>query len=73
MSTAVAPFSARARPGAPVSMPVTWAQVNARLDPGKYTIRTVPGLLARSKAWAEYCDSLRPLAPAIQALLKASR
>ena len=68
MSTAVAPLSPRARPGATVSMPVTWAQVKPGLDPARYTLRTVPGLLAKSKAWAEYCDSERPLSAAIRKL-----
>ena len=68
MSTAVAPLSPRARPGAPVSMPVTWAQVKAGLDPSRYTMRSVPGLLAKSTAWEEYCDSERPLSAAIRKL-----
>ena len=68
LATAVAPLSPRARPGATVSMPLTWAQVKTGLDPQRYTLRTVPGLLKKTKAWAEYCDSERPLAPAIQRL-----
>lgn len=66
MSTAVGPLSPRARGGATVSMPVTWAQVKADLDPKKYTVRTVPGLLARSKAWEGYDDA----AAAIKAAAK---
>jgi bifunctional non-homologous end joining protein LigD len=34
----VAPFSVRPLPGAPVSMPLTWGQVNARLRIGRFTI-----------------------------------
>lgn len=61
MSTAVAPLSPRARPGAHVSMPLVWTQVKKGLDPARYTVRTVPGLLARSKAWEGYCDAEVPL------------
>ena len=68
LATAVAPLSPRARPGATVSMPVTWAQVKAGLDAQCYTLRTVPGLLAKTKAWADYCESERPLADAIKRL-----
>ncbi len=53
-STAVAPLSPRARKGAPVSMPVTWAQVKSGLDPMRFTIRTAPALIGKSKAWADY-------------------
>ena len=68
LATAVAPLSPRARPGATVSMPLTWNEVRAGLDPRHYTVRSVPGLLAKTKAWGEYCQSERPLAAAIQSL-----
>ena len=68
MSTAVAPLSPRIRAGATVSMPVTWTQVKADLDPQRYTIRTVPGLIGKSKAWADYEDGARPLEEAIRRL-----
>ena len=67
-ATTVAPLSPRARPGAIVSMPLTWAQVKADLDPKRFTIRTVPALLSRSKAWVDYCDCERPLEQAIKRL-----
>jgi bifunctional non-homologous end joining protein LigD len=71
MATAVAPLSTRARPGATVSMPLTWTQVKVDLDPKKFTIRTVPALIRKSKAWADYCDAERPLEQAIKRLGKA--
>ncbi len=68
MATAVAPLSPRARPGATVSMPLTWGQVKTDLDPGRFTIRTVPGLMAKSDAWKDYCQSERSLGEAIRRL-----
>ncbi|MEH2512450.1 bifunctional non-homologous end joining protein LigD [Nitrobacteraceae bacterium AZCC 1564] len=70
MSTAVAPLSPRARDGAPVSMPVTWAQVRSDLDPKKYTLRTVPLLLRKTKAWSGYNDAARSIKAAIAKLAK---
>ena len=70
MATAVVPLSPRARPGAPVSMPLTWAQVKAGLDPKRFTIRTVPPLLRKSRAWEDYCDSERSIEVAIERLGK---
>jgi len=64
-STAVAPLSPRARPHAPVSMPLTWAQVRTGLDPSKYTLKSVPKLLKKSNAWKDYCECERPLRDAI--------
>ncbi|WP_038975383.1 DNA ligase D [Bradyrhizobium japonicum] len=68
LSTAVAPLSPRARDGATVSMPVTWAQVKGDLDPKRYTVRTVPGLLARSKAWDGYDDAASSIKAAAKKL-----
>jgi bifunctional non-homologous end joining protein LigD len=49
-----APFSVRPLPGAPVSCPLEWREVTARLDPAGFTIRTVPARFARRS------DPLRP-------------
>ncbi|MBB3298855.1 bifunctional non-homologous end joining protein LigD [Rhizobium sp. BK226] len=71
MATAVAPLSPRARPGATVSMPLSWTQVKSGLDPKRFTIRTVPALLSKSSAWEDYCDGQRPLEQAMKRLAKA--
>jgi len=73
MATAVAPLSPRARPGAPVSMPLTWKQVKADLDPKRFTIRTVPALLSKTTAWEDYCDGQRSLEQAIKRLTKSMK
>ncbi len=71
LSTAVAPLSPRGRDGAPVSMPIAWPKVRAGLDPKKYTLRTAPGLLARSKPWEDYSEAGHSLAAAAEKLSKA--
>ena len=68
MSTAVGPLSPRARPLAPVSFPLTWSQVKKGLDPKRWTIRTAPGELKKTRAWADYFDAERPLTEAIRNL-----
>ncbi len=45
----VAPFSVRPLPGAPVSTPLEWREVTAKLDIRKFTIGTVPKRLERMK------------------------
>jgi bifunctional non-homologous end joining protein LigD len=68
MSTAVAPLSPRARPGATVSMPLEWSAVKKGLDPKRFTVRTAPGLIAKSKAWKDYAKAEKPLLPVLKKL-----
>lgn len=55
-STAIAPFSARAREGAPVAVPLTWEELKTSLKPAAFTIHTVPERLQRLKSspWEGY-------------------
>jgi bifunctional non-homologous end joining protein LigD len=71
MATAMALLSPRARDGAPVSMPLLRTQLRSGFDPKRFTIRTFPGLIAKSTAWQDYCESERPLTSAINRLIKA--
>jgi bifunctional non-homologous end joining protein LigD len=55
-ATAVAPYSSRARPGAPVATPLAWDELSPDLKPGHFTVETLPRRL-RSQAddpWAEF-------------------
>ncbi len=69
-ATAVAPLSPRARPGAPISMPLEWHDVKPGLDPHQFTIRSAAALLAKGEAWKDYEAASRPLAEAARRLAK---
>ena len=53
--TLVAPYAVRARPGAPVSMPIRWSELDdPDLRPDRWTIRTAPDrILAEGDLFAE--------------------
>jgi bifunctional non-homologous end joining protein LigD len=67
-ATAVAPFSPRARDGAPVSMPIGWSLVKAGLEPKRFTVRTAPALFEKSSAWKDYDAAAGSLSDAIRKL-----
>lgn len=46
-----APYSPRARPGAPVSFPVPWERLES-VDPAEFNLRTVPDLVRDADHWA---------------------
>jgi bifunctional non-homologous end joining protein LigD len=56
--TIVAPYSLRPLPGAPASCPLEWREVTPRLDPARFTLKTLP---ARFEKMAD------PLAPVLGA------
>lgn len=49
-------------------MPLTWPQVRGDLDPKKYTVRSVPALLAKSKAWDGYEEAASSIKAAMKKL-----
>jgi len=52
--TIVSPFSVRRRPNAPVSTPLAWDEVTARLDPSRFGIRGYDKRLAKADPWADF-------------------
>lgn len=60
--TIAAPFSARAKPGATVSMPVTWKQIEKGVKLSDFTIENVPALIKKGgNAWREFFESAQQL------------
>jgi bifunctional non-homologous end joining protein LigD len=72
-ATAVAPFSPRARDGAPVSMPIGWSLVKAGLEPKRFTVRTAPALFEKRPAWKDYDAAAGSLSDAIRKLTGGAR
>jgi bifunctional non-homologous end joining protein LigD len=62
-ATAVAAFSPRWRPGAGVSMPVTWDEIDADIRGAHFNLRNVPARIAgqRKDPWADYWESRQVL------------
>jgi bifunctional non-homologous end joining protein LigD len=62
-NTSVAAFSTRAKPHAPVSIPLTWKELTISLDPAAFTVVTVPKRLARLRTdpWAAYWSTRQKL------------
>jgi len=59
-ATVVAAYSPRIRPGATVSFPVPWDDLD-RGVPADFTVRTVPGLLAGRDSWSDLMPDPQPL------------
>src|SRR5712671_3095899 len=60
--TIAAAYSARAKPGATISMPLTWKQVQKGVKISDFTIKNTPGLLKKTGgAWADFFESRQVL------------
>ena len=71
-NTSVCAYSARAREGATVSMPVAWEELTAKLKPERYTVQTVPRI-KRADPWSGYWKSRQKISKkAIAAILRVA-
>jgi bifunctional non-homologous end joining protein LigD len=73
MASSVAPWSPRARDGAPISVPLEWSQVKHGLDPSRFTIATSAPLLRKADPWQSLAKSARAIAPAMKKLARKSQ
>jgi len=71
----VAPFSVRPLPGAPVSVPLAWREVNRKLDIREHTIKTVPERMRKLKTdpLAEVLELSPDLGAALERLMEELR
>lgn len=55
-ATAITAFSTRARPGAPVSTPLSWDELSPKVPPDRFNVRNLPRRLAglRRDPWEGY-------------------
>ncbi|TIS53233.1 MAG: DNA ligase D [Mesorhizobium sp.] len=62
-ATAVAPYSTRARPGAAVSMPLSWDELGPGIGPAYFTVENTPIRLASlsSDPWQDFRAAAAPI------------
>ncbi len=69
-ATAVAAYSTRARPGAPVSTPVSWDELGPAVTPARFTVENIGRRLAalKSNPWRDFFSRPQNIEEAISAL-----
>jgi bifunctional non-homologous end joining protein LigD len=74
-ATFASAYAVRARPGAPVSAPCTWQEIEeGTVDPGTFTLRSMRDRLARAgDLWADMSIRQQSLGPALATLASRTR
>jgi len=62
-ATAIAPYSTRSRPGAPVATPISWDELSAKLKSDTFTLQEVPRRLKNLKKdpWTDFNALKKPI------------
>ena len=62
-ATAVSAFSTRARPGAPVSVPVTWQELPSLGSGARFAVASLPNRIdvVKQDPWMQFAEAARPL------------
>jgi bifunctional non-homologous end joining protein LigD len=67
-------YSPRARPGAPVSTPLMWEELQHPIDPSAFTVKNIfDRLEAIEDLWAEMWKERQDISPFYEALLPGGR
>lgn len=69
-ATAIASYSTRRRPGAPVAVPLFWEELDGLDTALLIGVRDVPARLKLPDPWAAFEASRRPLGPAVKKLAR---
>jgi bifunctional non-homologous end joining protein LigD len=64
----VTPWSVRRREGAPISTPLSWDEVGARLSPAAFNLGTIANRLKEPDPWKGFFDERQSLAAVSAAL-----
>ena len=61
-NTAIVAYGARARAGAPVSMPLDWDELGPEIGPAHFTVANAPARVANTPdPWADFRKAAAPL------------
>jgi bifunctional non-homologous end joining protein LigD len=74
-ATAIAPYSTRARAGAPVAAPITWDELAEGIAPADFTVLSMPDRLARQRRdpWSGFAETRQSITAAARRSLGPRR